>query len=182
MTTLFHYSLFILSLFSATLFSSINGGFSRESEVLNKKTEKLSHLHFYFHDVISGKNQSAAIIINHPNPKSLFGETSVIDDALTIERDPKSKTVGRAQGLYSVATQRGLNLLMVVNFVFIEGKYNGSSISIMGRNSVMDKVRELPIVGGTGFFRFARGFALARTASFGPVTAVVEYDVYVLHY
>ncbi|XVE99856.1 hypothetical protein REPUB_Repub03eG0237600 [Reevesia pubescens] len=53
-----------------------------------------------------------------------------------------------------------------MSFAFIEGIYNGSSISIVGRNPVLNDVREMPIVGGSGVFRLARGYALAHTIWF----------------
>lgn len=190
MASLLPYSLFIFSLFSI-LFYSINGVFVEQfssEAILTKRTEKMSHLHFYFHDTLSGKNPTAVKIINEPpNSKSssgLFGRTYMIDDTLTKGQEPTSNIVGRAQGFYSMASQSDLALLMVLNFVFIEGKYNGSSLSILGRNPVLTNVREMPIVGGSGLFRFARGYALAHTVWFDPKTgdAIVEYNVFVLHY
>ncbi|GMH28378.1 hypothetical protein Nepgr_030221 [Nepenthes gracilis] len=73
---------------------------------------------------------------------------------------------------------------MVLNFAFMEGKYNGSSLSMLGRNAALSGVREMPIVGGSGLFRFARGYAKAKTHTFDVRSgdAVVEYDVYVFHY
>lgn len=113
-----------------------------------------------------------------------FGAVAVIDDPLTVSPEPNSRMVGRAQGLYASASQTELGLLMVLNFAFMEGKYNGSSLSVLGRNTVFSAVRELPIVGGSGLFRFARGYAHARTHTFNITSgdAVVEYNVYVLHY
>ncbi|PQQ15980.1 dirigent protein 22 [Prunus yedoensis var. nudiflora] len=62
-----------------------------------------------------------------------------------------------------------------MNFVFVEGMYKGSTISILGRNPVLNNVREMPIIGGTGLFRFARGYALAHTVWFNPTgDAIVE--------
>ncbi|KAF4369015.1 hypothetical protein F8388_013344 [Cannabis sativa] len=46
---------------------------------------------------------------------------------------------------------------------FQAGKYNGSCLSILGHNSILSALREMPVVGGTGLFRFARGYALAKT-------------------
>jgi hypothetical protein len=42
----------------------------------------------------------------------------------------------------------------------------------------------MPVIGGSGLFRFARGYAQANTYSFDPKSfvAVVEYNVYVFHY
>ncbi|KAF5193224.1 Dirigent protein [Thalictrum thalictroides] len=73
---------------------------------------------------------------------------------------------------------------MAINFAFIEGKYNGSAISILGRNKVSSQIREMPIIGGTGIFRFAKGYVLARTHAFDIKSgdATFEYNVYVIHY
>ncbi|GFQ04545.1 dirigent protein 19 [Phtheirospermum japonicum] len=147
--------------------------------------QNLSHFRFYWHDNITGPNPTSINIIN-PNISSQtgFGMVSMIDNALTLGPSLTSKEVGRAQGLYAGASLSNISLLMLMNFVFNTGKYNGSSITIMGRNSVLDKVREMPLVGGSGLFRFARGYAQAQTYSYNNNTgdAVVQYDVYVMHY
>lgn len=108
----------------------------------------------------------------------------MIDDALTRRPERDSEVVGRAQGTYSIAAQNDIAFLMVVNFCFSKGKLKGSSLSMLGRNHVMDEVREMPIVGGSGAFRFARGYALAHTVWFDPKTgdATVEYNVSVVHF
>lgn len=144
--------------------------------------EKTTHLHFYFHDIVSGKNPTAIKVIG-TNPYD-FGATSIFDDPLTEGPEPKSKIIGKAQGIYSITAQNDLALIMVMNFVFTERKYNGSSISVLGRNHVLDDVREMPILGGTRLFRFARGYALAHTFMFDIKTgdATVEYNLFVKHY
>lgn len=108
----------------------------------------------------------------------------MIDDPLTMGPESSSKVVGRAQGFYASASQSEAGLLMVMNFAFMEGKYNGSTLSVLGRNAVFSEVREMPIVGGNGAFRFARGYAQAKTHTFNLKTgdAIVEYNVYVYHY
>lgn len=113
-----------------------------------------------------------------------FGAVVMIDDPLTARPELTSKHVGRAQGIYASASQTEVGFLMVLNFAFMDGKYNGSTLSVLGRNTVFSAVRELPIVGGSGLFRFARGYAHARTHTFdiGSGDAVVEYNVYVFHY
>ncbi|GLT27113.1 hypothetical protein SLA2020_021410 [Shorea laevis] len=163
--------------------------FSRQVSpaTLGLKREKLSHLHFYFHDIVSGRSPTAvqvarAAMTNHS--ATLFGGVVMMDDPLTVGPNVTSKLVGRAQGIYASADQTETAFLMVVNFAFMEGKYNGSNLSILGRNAVYSTVREMPVVGGSGLFRFARGYAQARTHTFDLKTgdAVVEYNVYVFHY
>lgn len=149
--------------------------------------EKISYVHFYFHDRVSGQNVTAVEVASALTSKTsatLFGTVMVMDDLLTEGPEATSKMVGRAQGIYVFSCQQKLHLLMALTFVFESGKYNGSTIAIMGKNAVFDKVREMPIVGGSGSFRFARGYALARTHFFNLNTsnAIVEYTLTVVHH
>ncbi|KAK6159569.1 hypothetical protein DH2020_006883 [Rehmannia glutinosa] len=149
--------------------------------------EKLTKLHFYFHDIVSGKNPSAITVAQSnftlKSPTG-FGLVRMMDDALTIGPEPNSKIIGRAQGIYGSASLEEVGLLMTLNFVFTEGEYNGSTLSVLGHNPVFREYREMPIVGGSGVFRLARGVATAKTVWFNVTSgdAVVEYNVMVLHY
>ncbi|KAJ1433004.1 Dirigent protein [Sesbania bispinosa] len=154
---------------------------------LDLQKEKLSHLHFYFHDILSGTKPTAVKVAEAQmtnTSSTLFGLVTMADDPLTVGPEPDSKLVGKAQGIYGSAGQHELGLLMVMNLAFTDGKYNGSTLSLLGRNMPLSTVREMPIVGGSGAFRFARGYALAKTHTIDLKTgdAVVEYNVYVFHY
>lgn len=155
---------------------------------LGLRKQKLSHFRFYFHDIVAGPNATAIRIVEATRTNRTaatgFGDITMIDNPLTIGPERTSRLVGRAQGMYTSASLNEMGLLMAMNYVFVEGKYNGSSLSILGRNQVMSPVRELPIVGGSGLFRFARGYAEARTHTFNMNNgdAVVEFNLYVLHY
>ncbi|CAI0402584.1 unnamed protein product [Linum tenue] len=183
-----HISSFLLTLLiltSALSFSLITAkkpksrdGYSRvlSPATLRLKKEKLSHLRFYFHDIVAGPNPTAVQIVRAPSTNlssTGFGMVAMIDDPLTAGPEPTSKLVGRAQGIYGSASLGDVGLLMALNFAFVDG-----------RNAVMSPVREMPVVGGSGVFRFARGYAQARTRKFNLRTgdAVVEYNVYVFHY
>nr|POF03424.1 dirigent protein 21 [Quercus suber] len=150
---------------------------------LGLNQQKLSHLHFYFHDIVSGPKPTAVRVAQaattNKSPTG-FGAVAVIDDPLTLLPENTSKVVGQAQGIYTLASQSEAALLMVLNFAFTEGEYNGSTLSVLGRNTVFSNVREMPIVGGSGVFRFARGYAQAKTYTFDTKSgdAVVEYNVY----
>lgn len=149
--------------------------------------EKSTHMKLYWHDVVSGPSPTAvqvarAAVTN--TSKTAFGVVVVIDDPLTEGPDLKSsKPLGRAQGTYIGAGKDELSLMMSMNFVFQAGKYNGSTVAIMGRNAVFDAVREMAVVGGTGAFRMARGYAQARTHALDLNTgdATVEYNLYIKH-
>ncbi|CAH9082898.1 unnamed protein product [Cuscuta epithymum] len=158
-----------------------------DQKSLGLKKEKASHFRFYWHDVLSGTKPTSVIVIppaKNSSPMTIFGQTNMMDNPLTIGPDLSSKCVGRAQGIYAAAGQDELGFLMVMNLAFIEGKYNGSTLTVLGRNPALQKVRELSIVGGSGLFRFARGYVEARTQWLDLKTgdATVQYDAYVLHY
>ncbi|KAJ6382329.1 hypothetical protein OIU77_030893 [Salix suchowensis] len=108
----------------------------------------------------------------------------MIDNPLIVKPEVNSEQVGRAQGIYASASQSEISFLMAFNLFFTQGKHNGSSLSLLGRNSIFSGIREMPIVGGSGLFRFARGYAKAKTYMVNLKTndAIVEYDVYVFHY
>ncbi|KAK7264168.1 hypothetical protein RJT34_31773 [Clitoria ternatea] len=161
------------------------GNWGRSFEGENKET--VTNLQFYFHDTLSGQNPSA-VRVAQPVDKNksfitLFGALMMADDPLTETSDPKSKMVGRAQGLYGSACQEEIGLIMAMSFSFTDGPYNGSTFALLGKNSAMNPVREMPVVGGTGLFRMARGYAIAKTHWLDPTTgdAIVGYNVTLVH-
>ncbi|EOA25488.1 hypothetical protein CARUB_v10018827mg [Capsella rubella] len=120
---------------------------------------------------------------NSKHTTSGYGEAGQRDDPLTMGPLITSEEIGRAQGMYASADQNKFGLLMAFNFVITKGEFAGSTISMYGRNPILSKVREMPIIGGTGAFRFGRGYAQAKTFVFNTISgdAVVEYNVYIWH-
>jgi len=156
------------------------------SSSVSDPTEKETHLHFYFHDIVVGTSPTAVRVAQAPSTSvSLtgFGALVMIDDPLTEEPDPSSRLVGHAQGMYALASQEEAGLMMTMNLAFVDGEFNGSTLAVLGRNAVSNGVREMPVIGGSGKFRFARGYVQAKTHEFDLKTgnAIVEYDVYVRH-
>ncbi|XP_071685856.1 dirigent protein 22-like [Rutidosis leptorrhynchoides] len=152
---------------------------------LGTMTEKVTKLHFYFHDIVSGNSPTAMNVAKPTSFTSLtgFGNMVMADDVLTSGPEPNSTIVGRAQGIYASASMEDLGFLMTMNLAFSDGDFNGSTLSLLGRNPVLHEYREMPIVGGSGVFRMARGIATAKTYSFNLLgDAIVEYNVIVSHY
>ncbi|XP_057956711.1 dirigent protein 19-like [Malania oleifera] len=185
----FHSFLFI---FSISLFISVSIAEKNDKFVEVKKkgiryrSEKISVFEFYWHDIVSGLNRTSMTVV-HPASNATatrFGLVNMIDNPLTVGPGPKSKLIGRAQGFYALASQEQVELLMAMNFVFVEGKYCNSTITVLGRNPVFDTEREMPVIGGSGLFRFARGYVKLKTHDFNPTTrdVVVKYIVRVLHF
>ncbi|XP_062198358.1 dirigent protein 21-like [Phragmites australis] len=137
----------------------------------------------YFHDVVGGTSPTAIRIAQAPSSNTSstsFGAMVAIDDPLTTGPSrSSSQEIGRAQGTYTFADQKTFGLLMIMNFVFTAGEHNGSSLAIFGRNEVLNNIREMSIVGGSGKFRMARGYVQAHTIDSGTTTGetVVEYTV-----
>ncbi|ERM96790.1 hypothetical protein AMTR_s04866p00003970 [Amborella trichopoda] len=115
--------------------------------------------------MFDAKNPTPLIVaeanITQSSP-TLFGMVRVMDQPLTEGPILTSKMIGKAQ----------------------EGKFNGSELTVVGRNLILNKVREMSVVGGNGVFRLARGYARLRTYSFNAtnLNALMEYHVTVIHY
>ncbi|GMH00088.1 hypothetical protein Nepgr_001927 [Nepenthes gracilis] len=154
-------------------FAGINGGFARtfSPEELGLYKQKLSQFRLYWHDVVNESNPTSVAIVSPPmNTSTAFGFVTMIDNPLTEGPGSSSKWIGRAQGFYASASQEEVGLLMAMNSAIMEGKYNGSTITVFGMNMVFSKVRKMPVIGGKGLFRFARGYVQARTHSSDPTT------------
>ncbi|ERM96766.1 dirigent protein 1 [Amborella trichopoda] len=134
---------------------------------------KVSRIQFYLHDLLVAEKPTAVPVSEAKTTRdspSRFGEVVVIDDPLTKGPELTSKVVGQAQGLYHFTSQSEITLFESHAIVFTGGKFNGSSLNVVGRNPLLHTVRELSIVGGTGVFRLARGYILKSTHSIDPAT------------
>ncbi|GMJ03574.1 hypothetical protein like AT2G21110 [Hibiscus trionum] len=161
-------------------------GYYSDAEPYVPVLKKVTHLHFFLHDTMSGKVPSS-VIVARPNmttsPNDTFGSVVVTDDRLTVGPDVKSEVIGNAQGLW-VSSGRDVPCLTVyMDFGFTEGELNGSSISIFSRNPIVGTERELAVVGGRGKFRMAQGYAQLKTyfVNFTSGDAIVEYKVTVIY-
>ncbi|KAK8962303.1 hypothetical protein KSP40_PGU018260 [Platanthera guangdongensis] len=128
---------------------------------------------FYWHDTSRGSDPTAVLVAQGPTQTDTgFGMVRVMDDPLTIGPDRSSDLIGKSQGIYVSADKETVGLLMVMTFTFTAGNYTGSSLIVVGRNEVKQHVREMPITGGTGLFRFVQGYVQAQTISNDPQSAI----------
>ncbi|KAF8711144.1 hypothetical protein HU200_029152 [Digitaria exilis] len=146
--------------------------------------EKETHIRVYWHDQVTGNATvvTVAEAATTNTSSTRFGAVQVIDDALTLE--PNKTVIGRAEGIYVSSNKETTSVTMAMNFVFMDGPYNGSSIAIFGQNRIELKVREMSVIGGSGVFRLARGYVQLRDYWLSPTTgdAIIQYDIYVRHY
>nr|QQM18949.1 dirigent protein 14 [Kadsura heteroclita] len=153
------------------------------------KPPKITRLQFYMHDIHSGRTPTAVRVapsqplnFSSDNPMAaMFGSVYVADNQLTASPDINSTLVGRAQGIYAMASL-GEDMSLHMMLTYTLQQFNDSSFSVIGRNPVMSPVREFPIYGGTGVFRLARGYCFAQTNSTSGPDAVVGYNVTLFHY
>ncbi|CAM0151685.1 unnamed protein product [Urochloa decumbens] len=152
--------------------------------VLAADDDGTTHLSFFMHDIVSGSNPTAVKVIKGPGSTTAptlgmaFGDTTVVDDALTETSSATSAAVGRMQGIYMLSSQTGAVLMVCANLLFTSGDHNGSTIAVLGRDDTSEPVRELSVVGGTGKYRMANGYVLWKTSSMSGADATVQLDVY----
>ncbi|KAL3820091.1 hypothetical protein ACJIZ3_005996 [Penstemon smallii] len=155
------------------------------SEAFCPYKETTTELHFYLQDVLEGPNATVWEVVKSPisNSATSFGQIRVFDDLITQTPDPNSTKLGRAQGLITSADLDVSAYNMNINFVFTAGRYKGSTLTILGRNPINNVDRELSVVGGTGIFRMARGYAISNTHSYNVSTnyGILEYTIYVVY-
>ncbi|XVF45490.1 hypothetical protein PTKIN_Ptkin02bG0210800 [Pterospermum kingtungense] len=148
--------------------------------------KKVTHLHFFLHDSLTGKNPSEVMVAsrNITNAPSGFDFVFVTSDPLTVGPDISSEIVGHTQGLTVSIVRDVATLVLCWDFGFTKGEFNGSSFSVLSRNPNLQKERELAVVGGTGKFRMATGFAQLKTYFFNSTSgdAIVEYHVTLIHH
>ncbi|KAL7122904.1 hypothetical protein ACP275_01G073000 [Erythranthe tilingii] len=139
-------------------------------------------LAFYFHDILynghNSKNATAAIVAAPAwaaNTTTLsnqdhFGNVVVFDDPITLDNDLRSTPVGRAQGFYLYDRKDVFTAWLGFSFVFNSTEHKGS-INFAGADPLMNKTRDISVIGGTGDFFMTRGVATLTTDAF-------EGDVY----
>jgi hypothetical protein len=144
-------------------------------------------MRLFMHDVLTGPGATAVGVVNGTGPVVLggepplrFGHVVMIDDVLTEGANPLSRPLGSAQGFYAFASMHGPAVLLCMNVVLTAGPYSGSTFTVIGRDNIVEPLRELSVVGGTGRFRMATGYVLWRTSSWElKKNAVLELDVFV---
>ncbi|XBI17727.1 hypothetical protein VPH35_059704 [Triticum aestivum] len=62
-----------------------------------------------------------------------FGYVGVVDELLREGADPASRLIGRTQGLTTGASLSEVAITTLLNFVFTDGPYNGSTLAMFGR-------------------------------------------------
>ncbi|KAH6765618.1 Disease resistance-responsive family protein [Perilla frutescens var. hirtella] len=94
--------------------------------------------------------------------KLMFGTMTVFDDELTEGHELGSGLVGKAQGFYISSSEDGNSQTMAFTAMFTSGSY-ADSLSFFGVHRTAVAESHLAIMGGTGKYVNAKGFALVKT-------------------
>ncbi|WVY95978.1 hypothetical protein V8G54_028129 [Vigna mungo] len=111
----------------------------------------------------NNNNQNNAQLELGPDGLGLgFGTVTVIDDVLTSQPELGSQLVGKAQGVYVASSADGSRQMMAFTALFEGGEY-GDSLNFYGLYKIGSTMSKLSVIGGTGKFKSARGFAELRS-------------------
>lgn len=150
--------------------------------------EPCKELVFFFHDILyqghNRQNATAAIVAapDWGNKTAMatpfnFGDLVVFDDPITLDNNLHSNPVGRARGMYFYDMQDTYGAWLGFSFSFNSTEHQGS-ITFAGADPLMNKTREISVIGGTGDFFMARGIAVLQTDAFeGDVYFRLKVDI-----
>nr|CAD1839783.1 unnamed protein product [Ananas comosus var. bracteatus] len=120
--------------------------------------------------------------------KLLFGTLTVMDDELTEGPELGSGVVGKAQGFYVASSEEGTSQTVALTAMLTAGEY-ADSISLFGVHRTAESESYLAVVGGTGKYAGAKGFAkvaVVRTPAAAHETdgveSVLQFTVYLSAY
>ncbi|XP_058100111.1 dirigent protein 9-like [Magnolia sinica] len=94
--------------------------------------------------------------------KLMFGTITVIDDELTEGHELGSAMIGKAQGFYVASSEDGTSQTVAFTALFDDDHYT-DSLSFFGVHRIVSAESQVAIVGGTGKYANAKGYAAIQT-------------------
>lgn len=144
--------------------------------------------------VTGGNNQPFVSAGNLPGgftvQKLMFGSVTVIDDQLTEGHELDSSIVGRAQGFYTANSLDGTSQSVVMTVLLHGGDdHDGvdDSISLFGVHRTASLKSEVAVIGGSGKYENARGYAALETLlkedqhTTDGVDTIIHFNIYLTH-
>jgi len=118
--------------------------------------------------------------------KLMFGTLSVFDNELTEGHELGSGLVGKAQGFYVASSEDGTSQTMAFTTMFQSGGY-ADSLSFFGVHRTAASESQLAVMGGTGKYVDAKGYATVKTfpatnqQNNGGVETLLQFTVYLTY-
>ncbi|WJX15442.1 hypothetical protein P8452_05584 [Trifolium repens] len=144
--------------------------------------------------VTGGNNQPFVSVGNLPGgftvQKLMFGSVMVIDDQLTEGHGLGSNVVGRIQGFYTASSLDGTSQSVVMTMLLHgDNDHDGvdDSISLFGIHRTASPKSKVAVIGGTGKYENARGYAALETLlkedqhTTDGVDTILHFNLYLTH-
>ncbi|XP_059431364.1 dirigent protein 25-like [Corylus avellana] len=131
---------------------------------------------------INGAQLPAGITLQ----KLMFGTLSVFDNELTEGHELGSGLVGKAQGFYVASSEDGTSQTMAFTTMFESGGY-ADSLSFFGVHRIAVSESQLAVMGGTGKYVNAKGYATVKTfpatnqQNNGGVETLLQFTLYLTY-
>ncbi|KAF8396691.1 hypothetical protein HHK36_018352 [Tetracentron sinense] len=119
--------------------------------------------------------------------KLMFGTITVIDDELTEGHELGSSVVGKAQGFYLSSSLDGSSQTMALTALLHSGDHEEDTLSFFGVHRTAALESQIAIVGGTGKYENAKGYATIQTLhpadqhTTDGVETLLQFSVYLSH-
>ncbi|XP_057532285.1 dirigent protein 24-like [Amaranthus tricolor] len=123
-------------------------------------------------NVVNGGNNNQAFVTPGQLPtgaalqKLLFGSITVIDDELTEDHELGSGIIGRGQGFYLASSLDGESHTMAFTAIFHGGEHDhedADTLSFFGVHRTASPISSIAVIGGTGKYENAKGYATIET-------------------
>ncbi|XP_021912571.1 dirigent protein 9-like [Carica papaya] len=120
--------------------------------------------------------------------KLMFGTITVVDDQLTEGHELGSSVIGKAQGFHLASSLDGSSHTMAFTALFHNGDHGEEdTLSFFGVHRTAAHESLIAVVGGTGKYENARGYAAVETIHLtnqhltDGVDTVLQFSVYLSH-
>ena len=121
--------------------------------------------------------------------KLMFGSVTVIDDQLTEGHELDSAVIGKAQGFYLASSLDGTSQTILLTVLVHGGEHEhhdlvDDSINLFGIHRTASSESEVAVIGGTGKYENARGYASLETLlkedqhTTDGVDTILHFNVY----
>ncbi|KAL0340773.1 UNVERIFIED_CONTAM: Dirigent protein 24 [Sesamum radiatum] len=121
-------------------------------------------------NVVAGNNQAFVTAGQLPAGLTLqqlmFGTVTVVDNEITEGHELGTSVLGRAQGFYMVSSSDGSSHTVALTAAFHGGEHDHEildTVSFFGVHRTATPISHIAIVGGTGKYENAKGYATIET-------------------
>ncbi len=156
-------------------------GAQNEQENVNVRKETV--LDFYVHEIRSGAEATLILAAGTGNgdvQNMGFGSVLVFDNEVREGGSRDSKLVGRERGYGPVSDlqgKEGVQLLSKITFNS-DSEHSSATLTFCGNLGGVESPYELIVLGGTGHFRGARGYALVQNCPPRPPHFIFHWSVH----